>query len=165
MPSLSLLEIDLIRLPWETWTVPVIGVLTAGLTLFAGRAVLRRLRPAASRTALLAEHDPFLQGSTSERRVASRRKGNHVEILVTDAAAVAEPTRGWVVDRSMSGLCLLLNQAVAEGGVISIRPRQGPAGTPWVRVDVRTCSESKGVYEIGCQFQRTPPWSVMLLFG
>lgn len=153
-------------IPLDTWVIPLIGLLTAGLTLAGGRFFLRRRRVNSDPTLLLPEdHDPFSQGSLGERRAAARRKGNHVEILLSNEEGTAEPTRGWVVDRSMGGLMLLLSEPADLGSILSIKPRHSPPGTPWVRVEIRTCTKSQEHYEIGCQFQRTPPWSVMLLFG
>ena len=165
MELFSVIDLDFSRRGWEAWAVPVIGVLTAGLTLLAGRAAIRRRRARGDGAASHDDHDPFEDGSASERRATVRRKGNHVEILVTDADSPDEPIRGWVVDRSLGGLALLLSQPRPEGTVLSIRPRQCPSVTPWVPVEVRTCKEDRGGYELGCQFQRTPPWNVILLFG
>lgn len=169
---LGYLRLDASWLPTETWVVPLIGLLAAGLTLVAGRVFLRRRlvvpppsAPAPIAPAPVADIDPFLQGGSGERRLAARRKGNHVEVLVTDADAVTEPVRGWVIDRSLGGLCVELARPVRVGEVLSLKPRQAPPGTPWVRVEVRSCNSSRGYFEVGVQFQRTPPWAVLLLFG
>jgi hypothetical protein len=35
-----------------------------------------------------------------------------------------------------------------------------------VQVEVRNCRKiNSDEYELGCRFLRTPPWSVLLLFG
>lgn len=151
---------------WQTWAIPAVGLFAAWLTLFAGRFVLSRWRAArAERTPPGPAHDPFDHGSATERRDALRRKDNHVEVLVSDAEAQQEPVRAWVIDRSTGGLCLLLHEEVAPGTVLSVMPRQSPPGTPWVRAEVRSCRKDKAGYEVGCQFVRTPPWGVLLLFG
>jgi hypothetical protein len=109
--------------------------------------------------------DPFLHGGAGDQRVTVRRKGNPVEILVSDAAAAVEPYRGLVVDRSMGGLCLSLPSEVDVGTVLSVRLRQGPESTPWVKVQVTHCNADRGGYSVGCRFLRTPTWNVLLLFG
>jgi hypothetical protein len=157
--------------PWQTWVIPAAGLAASLLALCAGRFVLSRRRRSASAKAREQgaagdnAHDPFEQGSVSEKRAAYRRKGNPTEVLVSDAEATLEPVRGWVLDRSVGGLCLLLHEEVAAGTVLSVRPRQAPPGTPWVCVEVRNCKQDRTGYEVRCEFVRTPPFSVQLLFG
>jgi hypothetical protein len=152
--------------PWETLIVPTVGVVTTSLTLLSCFLLVRYCRPARKPEGEQAErHDPFEQGAVGERRVAARRKGNHVEVLVTDAEIQGEPVLGWVVDRSLGGLCLLLSEELSEGTIVSVKPRQHPPGTPWVKVQVRKCKRDADGFEIGCQFERVPPWGVLLLFG
>jgi PilZ domain-containing protein len=155
--------------PWQTLVIPAVGLVVTLLSLVVGRFILPRSRnqEAAPDTAKKNNptHDPFANGSASERRGAARRKGNPVEILISDAEATKEAARACVVDRSMGGLCLLLNEPVEPGTVVSIKPVNGPQATPWVQVEVRSCKKDSSVYEVGCQFVRTPAWAVMLLFG
>jgi hypothetical protein len=152
---------------WQTWAVPAAGLIAALLSLLVGRLVLANRRSRIKPTADADEpvHDPFDKGSLTERRDTSRRKGNPVEVLVTDTDEEREPARGWVVDRSMGGLCLMLNDDVAAGTVLSVKPRSAPPATPWVQVEVRSCKKDRSGYEAGCQFVRTPPWAILLLFG
>ena len=44
-------------------------------------------------------------------------------------------------------------------------PAHAPPMTPWTEVEVRSCRQKKDGYEVGCQFVKTPPWSILLLFG
>jgi hypothetical protein len=154
---------------WQTWLVPVVGFAAAVLTLSAGRLVLSRWRGAPARpnipTPERPAHDPFEKGSLTERRRALRRKGNPIEIRVSDAEATVEPITAWVIDRSMGGLCVLTDEEVAEGTVLSVKAANSPPGTPWVRVEVRSIKHTKHGYELGCQFVRVPPTSILLLFG
>jgi hypothetical protein len=151
---------------WQVWVAPVVGVMATGLTLIMGRAVLRRRRlapppPKPDQT----PRDPFLYGSATERRTSLRRRGKQIKVFISDAEAKAEPVEGWVVDRSMSGLCLAVSQAVADESVLSLRTADAPIDTPWVQVQVRRTEQLDGHWELGCQFVRTPTWSVLLLFG
>jgi hypothetical protein len=151
--------------PWQAWVIPAAGFVAALLSLFVGRLLLSRSRTRQRSEAEAPPYDPFDYGSATERREAPRRKGNPIEVLVTDPEVAGEPVRGWVVDRSMGGLCLMLNDEIAPGTVLNIMPRNGPPATPWVEVEVRTCKKDRTGYEAGCQFVRTPPWAVLLLFG
>jgi hypothetical protein len=62
-------------------------------------------------------------------------------------------------------LCLLLEQAVAEGATLSVKASNAPKGTIWVQVEVRNVRQKGNSWEVGCQFLRPPPWGIMLLFG
>lgn len=100
----------------------------------------------------------------SDRRVSLRRTGAVVQVAVADARKEGiEP--GWVVDRSMGGLGLHLNGPLQPGTILNVRPWDAGAMAPWVEVTVRNCWKEDDSWKVGCQFARTPPWSVLLLFG
>jgi hypothetical protein len=175
MPStLSPLFLDLGLDPAlvAAWTVPVIGLGIAGLTFALGFAVLARRRPQLPTTlppgvheAAPAPPDPFVTGSRSERRASLRREGTMVAIQVTDGDGQGPPAPGWVSDRSVGGLCLRLEAAVQPGTLLSVRPRDATAMVPWTQMEVKSCRQEGDAWEIGCRFVRTPPWSILLLFG
>jgi hypothetical protein len=154
---------------WQTWVIPAAGLGAGLVALVFGRWLVhaRRRAPAPSDAPSDggAVHDPFEKGSITEHRISVRRKGNPIEVLITDAEATAEPHRGWVVDRSTNGLCLLLHDEVAVGTVLSVKPRQSPPGMTWVRVTVRNSQRDPSGHLAGCQFVSTPPWGILLLFG
>lgn len=110
------------------------------------------------------KEDPFEKGSFGERRVALRRSGAMVKVAVADEHLEAQ-VPGWVVDRSMGGLGVLLEKPLPSGALLNVRPWDGGAMAPWVQVTVRSCVPEEGRWKAGCQFVKTPPWSVMLLFG
>jgi len=143
------------------------GLFAALLTLLLGRFLLARWRSTRAAPVVAAGpvHDPFDHGSITEQRASVRRKGNPLEVLITDADVKQEPGRGGVIDRSMGGVCLLLHEALAAGTILSLKPRQSPPGMPWVQAAVRNCKKERTGYEVGCQFVKTPPWGVLLLFG
>jgi len=162
----SFLPFDLTR--WETWVVLGAGAITASLTLLTSRFLFfrkkrRRTKEAPPREK--AEADPFEEGSATEKRESLRREGNPVEVFITDAAEEGEPIRGWVIDRSLGGVRLLVYEPMDVGTILSIRPRQAPPGTPWTQIVVKSCDYTKSGYYFGCMFRRAPPWSIMLLFG
>jgi hypothetical protein len=111
------------------------------------------------------EYDPFMQGSASEQRKAYRRGGNPVQVLIRRPESALEPVRGLVLNRSTGGLCLSVEGMVAEGTILEVRPGNAPPITPWVEVEVRTCRRTQDGWEVGCQFVRTPPWALLLMFG
>jgi hypothetical protein len=167
------MTLPLAALDWTTlpaWAAPAIGVASAGLTFAFGAAVFaRRRRPAVLPTpdpaAGAASPDPFLQGSKSERRSAHRRQGTCVEALVKEGDDTAHALPCWVVDRSVGGLGLRMETAVTAGAVLRVRPRDALPVIPWTEVEVKSCRQQGDSWEVGCKFVRTPPWSVLLLFG
>ncbi len=159
--------IDVISRPsWQSWAVLAVGFCGAVLALRVGRQAQPRQRALPASSADRGpEHDPFEYGSLTEKRRAPRRKGNATAVLISDADAVAEPTRGHVIDRSTGGLRIVLQNEIAIGMVLSLKVQNGPPATPWVQVEVRSCKKTRTGYEACCQFVRTPPWAVLLLFG
>jgi hypothetical protein len=108
---------------------------------------------------------PLTYGSASERREGFRRKGGRVRGRLADAGATAALGTGWVVDRSAGGLCLQVARRLAEGAMLSVRPVHAPARMPWVQVEVKSCREWTGGWEVGCRFVRRPSWDMLLHFG
>jgi hypothetical protein len=104
------------------------------------------------------------EAEPSERRIAPRRKGSAVSVLVTDEQH-PEPYRGWVVDRSTTGLCLELDDAKQPGEILQLKPAEAPQATAWIPAEVRYSRQKGNVHHVGCQFLQTPPWNVLLLFG
>jgi hypothetical protein len=146
--------------------VGVIGLLCAGLIVMLGRFLLGKRRPPPLPPRdQPATRDPFLYGSATERRTALRRAGNPVEVFVAWPGGEANPAQGWVLDRSVGGLCLMLDREAPPGTPLKVLTCSAPRGTPWTEVEVKSCRPQDKGWEIGCQFVKTPSWNVMLLFG
>jgi hypothetical protein len=153
-------------LPWfleGAVLVPLMGAGACGLAFLVGRRFLRS-RPPLDDKAGAAFSGTFLQGTIRDRRCAIRRRGNSVEVRLFTAPDKT-PLRGWVLDRSVGGLCLLVEQEVAKGSTLRVRPRNASATTPGTDIIVRSCRPRGDQYELGCQFQGTPTWSLLLMFG
>lgn len=166
---------------WQTW-LPLV-IFAAVLGYFLGRSSRRRTEkprartPARTRVGLpggampLPEPeapppgtDPLLQGSYGERRGSLRRSGKSVKVAVADAKLDAvEPA--WVADRSTGGLGLYMERTMEPGIMLYVRPWEGLDSIPWVQVTVRSCQAEEDGWKVGCQFVKTPPWSILLLFG
>jgi hypothetical protein len=104
-------------------------------------------------------------GSLSDRRSSLRREGTPVKILATSPAFENGTNPGYVLDRSTSGLKLALEAGMATGSSMQVRAAHAPDSTPWVTVIVRNCKDTGEHFEMGCEFEKTPPWNVLLLFG
>ena len=109
--------------------------------------------------------DPFLHGSGSERRTGLRRKGNEIEVTLRDADVKVNLGIGWVLDRSVGGLCLKVQKKFDVGEILSVRPSSAPTTLPWLQIEVRSCRAEDGAWELGCQFTHQPTWNVLMLFG
>jgi len=102
------------------------------------------------------------------QRVTSRRQGNPVEVYVAPPEGKKSPSTGSVLDRSLGGLRLALFQQVEVGTVLAVRPVESQDMVPWVDIQVRSCkpsTEMPGQFEIGCEYVKSPPYSIQLLFG
>lgn len=103
-------------------------------------------------------------GTASNRRNSLRREGT-VEVVVQSPAFTGGEAPAYVVDRSTGGLRLALATGLAAGIALQVRAKHAPDTTPWVTVLVRSCRPTDDHFELGCEFEKTPPWNVLLLFG
>jgi hypothetical protein len=156
---------DVPNLPlWlATGTVLVTGILVTVTSRLSRQA---RADARVDLGAPVFKSDPFMQGSSFERRKAPRRGGNPIAILVSDADAEVEPVRGWVLDRSVGGLGLELEEEgqVDVGTLLSVRPAEG-SYVPWVKVEVRTCRKIGSAWRLGCKYLRSPVADIQMRFG
>jgi hypothetical protein len=105
------------------------------------------------------------EASYSDRRSSVRREGAPIKILVSSPAFQRGQDCGYVLDRSTGGLRIALGTAVAAGTSLLVRATHAPDTVPWVTVLVRSCKHTGQHHELGCEFEKTPPWNVLLLFG
>ena len=103
--------------------------------------------------------------SFADRRTSVRREGAPVKVMVSSPTIKNKMDSGYVLDRSTGGLRLALTTAVAPGSSLQVRALHAPDTTPWVTVLVRNCRDAGQHFELGCEFDKTPPWNVLLLFG
>jgi hypothetical protein len=104
----------------------------------------------------------------AEKRVWSRRQGSPVEVFVKELDDKYAPDRASVVDRSTGGIQLAARFQINVGTPLTVRPVHAAEMVPWTDLEVRYCNPSAqvpGEYEVGCQFVKTPPYSILLLFG
>lgn len=103
--------------------------------------------------------------SAADRRNSLRRDGPAVEVVVMSPAFKGGTAPGYVVDRSTGGLRLALSTGMAAGTALQVKAKHAPDNTPFVTVLVRSCMPTDEHFELGCEFEKTPPWNVLLLFG
>ena len=161
----AILPLDMLLSDWFFLLAPIVGLSSAGLVLVGGRLWLRSRRGKAPPPITVVGPDPFEEGSATERRSALRREGRHVRVYITDAAAEGQPMEGWVLDRSVGGVCLSVTRQIPIETIVSVRACNAPDTIPWTQIRVMRCRWEGGYYELGCEFLRTPSWATMLLFG
>ena len=103
--------------------------------------------------------------SYADRRGSVRREGAPVRVLLSSPTFRNGVNDGFVVDRSTGGLRILSPAAVAPGSTLQVRAVNAPDTIGFVTVIVRSCRKEGDHYVIGSEFDKTPPWNVLLLFG
>jgi hypothetical protein len=154
----------LLHLPYVGYWLPITAALVVSLPLFwlFGSARAVAAAPAASEAAT----ETLVKSSRgAEQRRSFRRGGNSIGLWYKYPEQQEGPVQASVIDRSMGGLCLLSHERFEIGRVLSVRPTQADDIVPWVDLEVCTCRPSDESFEIGCRFVKTPPYSILLLFG
>jgi hypothetical protein len=152
---------------WELWLPFGVGI---GAGLLSVTALMWASRRNAARKIDVKpdqapNSDPFVQGSACEQRRALRRAGNPVKVFLAPPGEDTPQGSAWVLDRSVGGLCLNSEREYEAGTTLRVLPANAPDLAYWIEVEIRSCRAVKGGFEIGCQFVKTPPWSILLLFG
>ncbi|MCS6864872.1 MAG: PilZ domain-containing protein [Gemmataceae bacterium] len=162
---------------WLSANLPVvvgIGVTVVLLTVFGVSSWLRRRRQlpvplVRSSSSVIAPEKALnwepLEPSYADRRSSVRREGAPVRVVVASSAFRNGVCDGYVVDRSTGGLKIAAPVGVAPGGTLQVRAVDAPDTVGFVTVIVRSCRKNHDYYELGCEFEKTPPWNVLLLFG
>jgi hypothetical protein len=100
-----------------------------------------------------------------EQRRSFRRGGNSIGLYYTYPGQENGPAQASVVDRSIGGICVMTPEVIPIGTILTIRPINAEEMVPWVDAEVCTCRPGDDCYEVGCRFVKTPPYSILLLFG
>ncbi|MBN9119125.1 MAG: PilZ domain-containing protein [Planctomycetes bacterium] len=103
--------------------------------------------------------------SYADRRGAVRREGQPVRVLLASTTFRNGACDGYVIDRSTGGLKIASQSALAPGSTLQVRAVDAPDTVGFVTLIVRSCRKTDDHYELGCEFEKTPPWNVLLLFG
>lgn len=158
----------LFAIDWLYVAAPAAGAAAALVIFVVGYFLIRdRRKPEAPPNLQRAtEPDPFTHGSTGDRRQSARRTGSPLRILLKDPSEEKTIWEGIVTDRSIGGLRIMVQNSWPVNQVINVRVVDAPPTVPWLAVQVRRCTEMPDhMYEVGCQFIRTPPWAILLTFG
>jgi hypothetical protein len=137
----------------EAWAITSVGLVVTGLLFVMGRRWISipHRSPVPPIKDNTPKPDPFEYGSASERRSALRRGGKPTKVYISEVNKQDELSFGWVIDRSLTGLRLLVPQPVPVDSGLSLHPVDAPQGVPWVGVTVRRCSPWDDHWELGCE--------------
>jgi hypothetical protein len=151
---------------WQTLAIPAAGVAVAMLVLGVSLFFVNKRKAKSPTQPAEAVPDPFLQGPQSDRRQSPRRAGQSIKVTIQLVNEQKTEFEGYVMDRSMGGLRLMLDRHLATNQMLNVRSTDAPQTVTWVQVQVRRVTQLPDKsYEVGCQFIRTPPWAVLLTFG
>lgn len=103
--------------------------------------------------------------SYADRRGSVRREGQPVRVTLAATTFRNGVADGYVLDRSTGGLKIAAQVQLAPGATMQVRAADAPDTVGFVTVIVRSCRKSEDHFELGCEFEKTPPWNVLLLFG
>src|SRR5262245_1611197 len=154
---------------WDIWLPLAVGMVAGLVSVIAVRSFSgRRPKPALEATANQASTpapDPFIDGSPTEQRRALRRGGHPIRVALKAPPDMDPTWDAWVLERSMGGLGLLVDSEFPPGTILKVFPVSASQSAPWIDIEVKSCRPGEDGYELGCQFVKAPPWSVLLLFG
>jgi hypothetical protein len=164
-------------LGWHEGAIALTGLVVAGLVLLVARLVFGRRPPqlasgpmpefAITFTPVAVAQSPesmtpvIIMGSRS----APRRPGSGASVVLFDANGGGTPRAGRVLERSATGLRLILDEKVPVGTVLTLRPAVAPQGPARVHVEVRRCQRTGSEYELGCWFLQPSSWSTQMFFS
>ena len=148
----------------------LIGVAVTGLILGVAMVILRRRSQPPEDTFPIGQITrssdwELPRDSFANRRTSARREGQIVKVYLSSPVFKKGITTGYVIDRSTGGLRIAMKSAMVVGGTMLVRADNAPDTIPWVTVIIRSCRQVGNHYEVGCEFDKTPPWHVLLLFG
>ena len=103
--------------------------------------------------------------SHGNRRNSVRRDGKIVSIQIASPSFRNKVEHGYVLDRSTGGMRIALSFTLNPGSAIQVRATNAPENIPWTTIIIRSCRNAGEYYELGCEFEQTPPWNELLLFG
>jgi len=145
--------------------VPVAMACVVGAVVFA--LLTRRKRPKSFAPPKANNRDNWdeHEDSFADRRNSLRREGQPVRIHLASPTIRGGQGEGYVLDRSTGGLRVAVQIPIPAGTMLQVKAANAPDTVPWVTIVVRSCCNGGQHFELGCEFDRTPPWNVLLLFG
>jgi hypothetical protein len=151
------------------WVVPCTGIAATALVFMIAQKIMGKRQPVLEpppTSSHRPESDPFLMGSPTDRRRSVRRVGNPMHVRVADESTTKELFEGWILDRSMGGLRVMVPEEVKVGTILCVRTPSHGNHYPWAKIEVQNCvPNERNSFALGCKFVKPLPWGELLLFG
>ena len=124
---------------------------------------------AAEKSLLVSNPAPAADGvlpseGDGDRRSWPRRK-RAIQVVLQDAGGEGDPFPAWIMDRSIGGLGLSVDQPLEPGTILRVRRATASTDIPWVDIQVKSVRVKENTWEVGCQFTRSHSVDVLLQFG
>jgi hypothetical protein len=155
-------------LGWQVWAAVSAASLAACLVVLTRLALTARRRTGLAAVPIhdfalafdlappVQRADPFAHGTAGQQIERARSRPSVVGVVLFDAKAKGDPAPAIVLDQSVTGMRLGVDQPVRSGTILTVKPACAPQGALGVRVEVRNCRpEGKG-WELGCRFVKSP---------
>jgi hypothetical protein len=119
--------------------------------------------PVTTADGALSSASPSSEGD-SDRRSWPRRK-RAIQVILQDAGGEGDPFPAWIMDRSIGGLGLSVDQPLEPGTILRVRRATAATDVPWAEIQVKSVRIKENTWEVGCQFTRSHSVDVLMQFG
>jgi len=93
------------------------------------------------------------------------RSGNPIPVLIAVTGVDEDATSGWVVERSLGGMTLMLDQEVPLGTQVRVRnARPACTRSSWTAATVKQIHPVGSSFKLVCRFVEKPSWEQMQQF-
>jgi serine/threonine protein kinase len=105
-------------------------------------------------------------GGPPDRRVHTRFATYPTSVQVfSDPNTADEPLRAWLLNRSLGGLALLVEEAIEIETDVWVRPTAELYSQCWFSVRIIYCVPERIRWRVGCQFLEPVSWDSLRVFG
>jgi hypothetical protein len=113
----------------------------------------------------LVVHDQVDEAIDEERQQSQRAAGNPIPVLLSPREEDSELLSGWIVERSLAGLTLLLDQELPAASVWRIKNARPSCTRPeWVTITIEACLPEGNSFKLHGKFLQHPTWQDMQQF-
>jgi hypothetical protein len=128
-----------------------------------GRATVRAAPARAGLDKFL--QNKYVRSVFRNMKTCLRRRCVPIAVVLSDDPEGAKLTYGWVLDRSLGGLCVSADARRTEGTSLFIRATNATETSPWAEVLVKGCRRDGRRWDLDCTFAEAPLHNLLFLFG
>jgi hypothetical protein len=100
-----------------------------------------------------------------EKRRTPRRGSNLAVVQITRPGSWSKSVEGWVVNKSLGGMCLCSPRKFDTDTILEITPKRQSGSNSTLELRVVQVRSEGARYMLHCQFTKHPPAQVLRLFG